>query len=114
VVTGQARSFGRTGQLVPSAFQPLDIPTGVQTAAQHAAAQIKGFLTGVKKFKQFTQTFQLPQTDQIAQAQAALTRGTQDDVAAAKNVIARIRRLIDQGVSTGRRSSRRCRLRLPR
>jgi hypothetical protein len=97
VVTSQARSFRHTGQIVPAAFQAFDIPTGVQPAAKHAADQIKGFLAGVKKFKQFTQTFQLPQTDQIAQAQAALTRGTQDDVAAARNVIARIRRLIGQG-----------------
>lgn len=73
------------------------LPTDIPGSAKEALERVKKFLFGLQRFKRFTQQFQLPQTDQIAQAQAALTRGTQDDVAAARTVVARIRGLIDQG-----------------
>ena len=91
---------------------------GVQPGTFLAAARVPGFLRfpgfpGHVLSKQsaaasgpfgsaqpqqiFTQAFGLNFAEQSAQAQAALTRGTRDDVAAAKQVVARVKRLIDQG-----------------
>ena len=69
------------------------------------AAGSRGVLSGpfgsaqpIPVFKSFSLTI----PEQIAQAQASLTKGAADDVAAAKQVIARIKRLIDQGHLAGK------------
>lgn len=46
---------------------------------------------------QYFKTFQLNFREQLAQAQAALTRSNADDVAEARREVARIKRLIDEG-----------------
>lgn len=55
-----------------------------------------GMFGGAKPIKQWA-TFQLNIAEQMAQARASLTTSTTDDVAAAKQVIARIKRAIDHG-----------------
>jgi hypothetical protein len=52
-----------------------------------------GAATPLAVYSKYTQTI----TEQIAVAQAALSKTTKDDVSAARRIIARIKRLIDQG-----------------
>ncbi len=52
--------------------------------------------------KQFTQKFELTFKETIAQIQASLTRSNKDDVAAARQVVARVKRAIDQGQLHGK------------
>lgn len=52
---------------------------------------------GIQPQRMFTQHIDLTPLEQLAQAEAALTKTTRDDVAAARQVVARIKRLIDQG-----------------
>lgn len=46
---------------------------------------------------QFRMSFALTSRENLAAAQAALTKSTQDDVAAARQVVARIKKLLDEG-----------------
>jgi hypothetical protein len=74
--------------LIPtSRFVPQFPPEGTPKAVFGTA----------KPLKQFFQKFELTFKQQLAQVQASLTRSSADDVAAARQVVARIRRLIDQG-----------------
>lgn len=75
------------GSVIPSAFP---------TRAASGTGGGSGFLAGQKPIAQWA-GYQLSIVEQFAQAQAALTRGTTDDVAAAKRVIARVKRVMNNG-----------------
>lgn len=92
VITSQLQSFAQTRQVVPRAFQVPGIsPTGRPPKAT------PGPFGTAKPMTQFFKTFQLNFAEQLAQAQAALTRSSADDVANARQIVARIKRLLDQG-----------------
>ncbi len=55
-----------------------------------------------KPMKQFFQQFELTFKENLAQVQASLTRSNKDDVAAARQVVARVKRAIDQGQLHGK------------
>lgn len=101
IFTPQARRFPRTGSIVPPPFQapgfvppPPDLPKPLPRLT-------KGFRDFGKAIRVWT-TFQLTLAENLAQARASLTQGTADDVAAAKEVVARVKRAIDQGHLSGK------------
>ncbi len=93
------KAIGTTtpGVGVPSSGIPRPgfLPS-LPSAAQPAATP-SGLFGGAKPMTQYFKQFQLGFAEQLAQVQASLTRSTADDVTAAKQVVARIKGLIDQG-----------------
>ncbi len=86
IFSGQGNfKLGPGGDLFPTG--PRSVPGGPKGGAGP---------TGPAPVVQWTQ-FQLTLTEQILQAKAALTKTTADDVAVAKQIIARIKSLIDRG-----------------
>ncbi len=80
--------YGRSG--VPQAFQAPGFALPGQAGAQ------QGPFGSARPHYQAT-GFQLTMTEQLAQAQAALTTGMKDDVKVAKQIIQRIKRILDSG-----------------
>jgi hypothetical protein len=76
-------------------FAAPELPQNLQFRGAGAAAPIGPFgtATPVAVYAKYTQTI----TEQLAVAQAALTKTTKDDVTAAKAIIARIKNQIDKG-----------------
>jgi hypothetical protein len=71
----------------PSTFFPKFLPSKPPSSIFGTAQPLK----------QFFQKFQLNFAEQLAQVQASLTRSSKDDVAAARRVVGRIKKLIDEG-----------------
>jgi hypothetical protein len=82
----------KRGNVAPSFFPnlPGSRASSTQTGPFGAARPIPVF-----------KSFALTTSEQVAQAEAALTKSNADDVTAAKQIIARIKRLIDQGKLAG-------------
>lgn len=95
VITPQLQKLG--GSILPSA---LRIP-GFSSSRTAAGSQGTGPFGTARPQPQAT-GFNLTNLELIAQAQAALTVSTKDDVAAARQVIARIKRFIDRGNYTAK------------
>jgi hypothetical protein len=91
VITPGLINIGRGGNVGPSFFP------NIAGARPGAKAGPFGNATPLAVYSQYTQTI----TEQLAVAQAGLTKGTKDDVAAAKRIIARIKRLIANGHLAG-------------
>ncbi len=93
------KAIGTTtpGVGIPSSGIPRPgfLPSLPSAAAPPPAAS--GLFGGAKPMTQYFKTFQLGFAQQLAQVQASLTRSTSDDVAAAKQVVGRIKTLISQG-----------------
>jgi hypothetical protein len=93
VITPGLRNLGRGGNLGPAFLPPF---AGTTIGGRGGAAQTGPF-GNARPLTQFWKSFQLNFREQLAQAQAALTRSNADDVAEAKREVARIKRLIDEG-----------------
>ncbi len=78
---------------------PLVSPSvfGLSNQSLFGAAPPPAMFGTAKPLKQFWKTFELTLKQQMAVAQAALTKSNQDDVAAAKQQIARIKTLLAEG-----------------
>lgn len=94
VVTSWKQLLGYFGTESPKFTSSFGRLPAVLTPRAKTASAPSGLLPS--QLSQFTTTFALKEQEQIAQAQASLTRGTGDDVSAARNVLARIRLLIGQ------------------
>ncbi len=95
--------LGRGGPIIPRPFQ-TGIPTGLPNrlfSPQSSPGGRGGLFGGADPIKVWTQ-FALTLSEQIRQAQASLTKTTKDDVAAAKQVVARIKMGIDRGHLEGK------------
>jgi hypothetical protein len=92
VITPGLRNIGRGGSVAPS-FLPTFPGTTVGGRGARSGAAPFGSATPLAVYASYTQTI----TEQLAVAQAALTKTTKDDVEAAKRIIARIKRLIANG-----------------
>ncbi len=75
--------------------RPGFLPSLPSAAPPTAASS--GLFGGAKPLTQYFKQFQLGFQEQLAQVQASLTRSTTDDVAAARAVVADIKKKIDQG-----------------
>ncbi len=87
-------SSANSGVPIPSNFGQLPPVLGGPRGTANTGGA--AFAAGATRIRQIT-TFALSQQEQVDAAQAALTRSTTDDVAGAKAVVARIKRLIDHG-----------------
>ncbi len=78
---------------------PLVSPSGFGLSNQSlfGAAPPPAMFGTAQPLKQFWKTFELTLKQQMAVAQAALTKSNQDDIAAAKQQIARIKTLLSEG-----------------
>jgi hypothetical protein len=85
------RYGGRFGPASP--FTPPGFGLGSRAGVAPQPQGPFGTATPLAVYSKYTQTI----TEQIAVAQAALTKTTKDDVSAARRIIARIKRLIEQG-----------------
>lgn len=96
------QNFKQQPQGIPRAFQlPGFGPYGgYYTPRQQQQAQQTGPFGTARPIPVYSQ-FVLTMTEQIAQAQAALTKTLRDDVAVALAIIKRIKRLIDEGHLAG-------------
>jgi hypothetical protein len=90
-ISGSFTSFG--GRFGPPQSPPSGFGLGSRAGVAAQAQGPFGTATPLAVYSKYTQTI----TEQIAVAQAALSKTTKDDVSAARRIIARIKRLIDQG-----------------
>lgn len=86
-----------TRNLSRGRFGASFLPTPRGFGGRGSQANAVGPFGSAQPLTQFWQKFQLNYREQLAQAQAALTRSNADDVAEARQELARIKRLLDQG-----------------
>lgn len=100
VISPQLRNFPRTGTTIPRALTPGNagspFTSPVFTPFPGTGAGAGDPFARLKPLSVW-KNFQISTYQQIQQAQAALTKSMTDDVIVAKNIIARIKRLIAAG-----------------
>jgi len=101
LITKNLLAGSRRGVYTPPQFRPAGrlgqaaaFPTG---RPRTGPTPFDFGVTPIAVYSKYSQTI----TEQIASAQAALTKTTRDDVKVAKSIIARIKRLIDHGHLAG-------------
>ncbi len=82
--------FETTGQ-----FQAAGLPVGTTTQLFGPPPSTSGLFGGIKPMQQFWKKFALSFSQQLAQANAALTKGTADDVAEAQKEVEQLKTLIN-------------------